>query len=953
MTESEGCSVAEAEDTAGSGQYAPGARVVVRDAEWLVRNCTPTDNDGYLLRAVGVSEFVRGEEAQFFTGLEAIEPLRPEETRLVPDLSSGFTDSRLYLESVLRRTPLPQSERRLATTGGFLLDDKVYQQRPAELALKGPRPRVLIADVVGLGKTLEIGLTLAELIRRGRGERILVVTPQQVLEQFQQELWTRFAIPLVRLDSVGLERVQRDIPAGRNPFLFFKRAIISVDTLKNQGKYGQHLRGMHWDAVVIDESHNLVNENNLRNKLARVLARHTDALLLASATPHNGDSKSFAQLINLLDPAAIADPANFTAKDIEHLYIRRTKVHPEVRAAMGDKWPDRGPSVPVRVPATPPEEAVFAELTRVWLAGEAREGGSAVGRDNRLFPYTLLKAFLSSHRALADTVANRLKVLERKSAGAPKADPVRERERSALIELQNLAKKIDTSSSAKFQGLVSQLSDIGVGRKSPTRVVVFSESVPTLKWLKENLPEALGLDAKQVQLMHGGMSDTAQQEVIADFALSDSKVRVLVTGDVASEGVNLHRQCHHIVHYDLPWSLIRIEQRNGRIDRYGQEHEPQFRALILTSEVDGAKDDTQVAEKLLRKEADAHRSLGTAEAESGLYSAKKEEDRLVLDLLQGRTVDESLEASREEVAAEDDPWEPDAFFSDFGVDDGSVPPETAPAPRLFDDTEQFVRTALDTVGGLDLSQDGKMLAFSPPTDLQQRLKALPAGYLKDHKVKERLRVTFDRQHGQDRLDAARSTKTIWPDTGYVTDLHPLVDWLVDKVQVRTPRGHAHVLVGRVDQPVFLLQGTYSNALGQPTVVEWMAVTGLPEDARVEDMFEALKRAGVGPDMVNTGQNGDLSELQALVPEAVRVAAAHLERRRDEYAARIEADLAEPERRVTEWEQLALDGLREGRQDKRKQVYDTAEEQRRLLEKMRTAGDPLLRVLAVVKGVNRA
>lgn len=949
MLESEGRAVAEDQGTteANGGQFAPGARVVIRDAEWMVRTCTRTEHDGYLLQAVGVSEFVRGEEAHFFTGIEHVEPLRPEKTDLVHDDSPGFTDSRLYLESVLRRTPLPQSERRLAMTGGFLLNESVYQQRPAELALKGPRPRVLIADVVGLGKTLEIGRILAELIRRGRGERILVVTPQQVLEQFQHELWTRFAIPLVRLDSVGLERIQRDIPAGRNPFLFFKRAIISVDTLKNQGKYGQHLRSMHWDAVVIDESHNLINENNLRNKLARVLARHTDALLLASATPHNGNSRSFAQLVDLLDPAAIADPDDYTAEQIEHLYIRRTKIHPEVRADIGDKWPDRGPSVSVRVAATPPEEEVFAELTRTWLAGDGREGGPAVAKSNRLFPYTLLKAFLSSHRALEETARRRLTTLEQKRTAGEQGV---EREYTALNELANLASKIDTAASAKFQGLLEELRGIGVAKNAPTRAVVFSESVPTLRWLHDQLPGALGLKKDQVAMLHGGMSDTEQQRIISDFALTDSKVRVLVTGDVASEGVNLHRQCHHIVHYDLPWSLIRIEQRNGRIDRYGQQHEPQFRALVLTSDVQGAKDDTTVAEKLLDKEAEAHRSLGTAEAVTGTYSATKEEDRLVQDLLRGRTVEESIEASGGG-AGGDDPWGA-FFFGDVGVDVGTAPPETAPAPRLFDSTAHFVSTALDTVGGLDLTRDEKILAFTPPADLRRRLKALPASYLAEHKVMDRLRVTFDQAHAQNRLEEARTTKSTWPDTSYVTDLHPLVEWLVDKAQVRTPRGHAHVIRGRVEEPVFLVQGTYSNALGQPTVVEWMAVSGLPGDPYIEDMFELLERAGVGSSMVNTGEGGDLSELQALVPDAVRAAAAHLETRREQYTARIEADLAEPERRVAEWEQMALDGLEQGgprRHSRRKEVEDTAEEQRRLLEKMRTNGEPLLRVLAVVKG----
>src|SRR5690606_21040671 len=164
------------------------------------------------------------------TGLDRIELLDPKLTRLVRDDSPNFRRSRLFLEAVLRKTPLPQAERGLALADSFLLDPLPYQQRPAQLALSGRnlRPRMLIADVVGLGKTLEIGLTLAELIRRGRGERILVVTPQHVLEQFQHELWTRFAIPLIRLDSAGIERIQRGV-------------IVSIDTLKNTDQYKHHL----------------------------------------------------------------------------------------------------------------------------------------------------------------------------------------------------------------------------------------------------------------------------------------------------------------------------------------------------------------------------------------------------------------------------------------------------------------------------------------------------------------------------------------------------------------------------------------------------------------------------------------------------------------------------------------------------------------------------------------
>src|ERR1022692_694617 len=665
--------------TQTSTPYPPGARIVVREAEWMVRSCTATEHDGFKIRATGVSELVRDEDGVFFTELENPKPvlLKPEETVLVPDQTPRFAMSRLFLEATLRRTPLPQSQRGLALPDRFLLDPLTFQQRPAELALKGLRPRILLADVVGLGKTLEIGLILAELIRRGRGDRILVVTPQQVLEQFQLELWTRFSIPLIRLDSLGIDRIQREIPAGRNPFTYYKRIIISIDTLKNEGRYGQHLDSMHWDAVVIDESHNLIGERNLLNRLAHRLAKRTDALLLASATPHNGDARSFAELIEMLDPAAIADDRNYAAKDIAHLYIRRTKISQEVANEIGGKWRERGPSLAIRCPASQAEEDVFAELTRIWLADPVLAPGAA-SADRRLFPYTLLKAFLSSHKALAVTARKRT------------VNTGDETERTALTRLAALADRVTDSDSGKLTALVARLGDIGVGPRSTTRAVVFSESVPTLQWLRRTLPGLLGLTKDgQVELMHGALSDIQQQEIIERFSLKDSPVRVLLTGDVASEGVNMHKQCYHLIHYDLPWSLIRIEQRNGRIDRYGQEHQPEFAALILTSRTDGAKDDTTVAEKLLHREEQANRSLGTAEGITREFTARKEEHRLVKDLLVGKPVDESIDPA----STVDD------FLADLlaGVGDqvGATEPPRADVPKLFTSTEAFGREALD------------------------------------------------------------------------------------------------------------------------------------------------------------------------------------------------------------------------------------------------------------------
>ncbi len=272
-------------DTARALNVAPGSIVVVRDEEWLVTQIRHTD-DGQLLTVQGLGELVRGTTASFYESLDTIEVLDPRLATLRADSSPHYRDARLWLEATVRKTPLPLTDERLTVSTGALADQLGYQQTAVRKALDPDalRPRILLADAVGLGKTLEIGMILAELIRRGRGERILIVCPRHVLEQMQGEMWNRFAIPFVRLDSVGVQRVKQKLPATRNPFTYFNRVIISMDTLK-QDRFASDLRRHSWDAVVIDESHNVTNSATQNNRLARTLAPKTDALILASATP--------------------------------------------------------------------------------------------------------------------------------------------------------------------------------------------------------------------------------------------------------------------------------------------------------------------------------------------------------------------------------------------------------------------------------------------------------------------------------------------------------------------------------------------------------------------------------------------------------------------------------------------------------------------------------------------
>ena len=230
---------------------APGARVIIRDAEWLVRRVDRTSTKGEALSVVGLSELVKDKEAIFLTEIEngggEIEVMDPAETRLVPDSSSAFRDSLLYVESLLRQTPPTDAKLYCGHAGA--VDAVPYQLDPAIQALRQPRQRILLADAVGLGKTIEAGILLTELIRRGRGKRILVCTVKSMLTQFQKELWARFTIPLVRLDSVGIQRIRNRIPTNHNPFYYFDKTIISIDTLKQDAEYRTYLERSYWDKL--------------------------------------------------------------------------------------------------------------------------------------------------------------------------------------------------------------------------------------------------------------------------------------------------------------------------------------------------------------------------------------------------------------------------------------------------------------------------------------------------------------------------------------------------------------------------------------------------------------------------------------------------------------------------------------------------------------------------------
>lgn len=934
--------------------YAPGNRVVIRDAEWLVKKVSYTSKQDCVLEVVGLSELVKDKESKFVVGFEhKIIPIDPNDTEFIIDTSSGYRDSLLYMESLLRkRTP---KDAKIYTGDKAAIDPVPFQMEPASKALKQHRQRILIADAVGLGKTIECGILASELIKRGRGKRILVLAVKSMLTQFQKEMWTRFTIPLVRLDSQGIQRVKQHIPAGHNPFLYFDKSIISIDTLKREVEYRHYLEHAWWDIIIIDEAHNVAERgtNSMRSKLAKLISSRSDTLIMLSATPHDGKKESFASLMNMLDTTAIADPSNYGPEDIKGLFIRRFKkdIKDQVTKQFKERTIDR-----IITPASMAEEQAYDLLTA--LSFKRIDTRARLG--SMLFKTVLIKSLFSSPAACIKTCRNRINRLTQDDYTEYLDD---------ILQLETFVtavEKINKDDFSKYRKLVGFLkkNDWNWNRNdSHDRLVIFTERIETLKFLKEELLKDLSLKENQLEILHGSMGDGDIQKIVEDFGNEQSPLRVLIASDVASEGINLHYQSHRLIHFDIPWSLMVFQQRNGRIDRYGQDQEPLIYYLLTESDNNKIKGDQRVLDLLIEKDQQVHESIGDPAEFTGRYTTEDEE-LLTADAIEAE--DGIALLDRVFKQAELDPMADLLSLLDENEPDNTE--VFAEDSSFFKKDYDYIKQAIQYLQhqqnwSVDYATDGNTILLQRDENLKKQFsvleKSLPSEIIPT--IGEKYIFTDNIDDVKLEMERCRKEETAWPKKMLLWDQNPFVGWITDRLLTVFGRNQApFIYVPRIQgrgETIVLLSGMIPNLKGQPVVEDWFAVVF--EQLQFKEVLtieQFMRRTGLGERQIpNSQRQGDPKIIKYVLPESLKIGKEEILRSKELYKQQINPQVVEQieklktleERQYRFTERTTYGEERKDRENRR--IAKNFQEYTEWIKStLRCGDDPYLRVICMVQ-----
>ena len=610
-----------------------GQLVEVRRRQWVVAEVVASEpiNSGYppqhMLTLSSIDEDGLGEELQV---VWEIEPgAHVIEKAGLPEIT-GYDDAdRLdaFLDAVRwgAATNADRGFLQAPFRSGVSIED--FQLDPLVRAINMARANLLIADDVGLGKTIEAGLVIQEMLLRHRARSVLVICPASLQQKWQDEMLEKFGLDFKIVNTDYIRQLRRDRGIHANPWTSFPRLIVSQDWLKS----GEPLRLLRdiipahakyprkFDILLVDEAHNIAPSGStnyvsesLRTKMVREIAPHFQHKLFLTATPHNGYKESFTALLELLDDQRFARNIDPDEKQLQQAMVRRLKTD-LVDADGKPLYPPRKLHA-LEVNYTADERSIHQLLNAYCDSRESSTDGDNKAIGTKFVNGLLKKRLFSSPAAFASTLEKHVGTVS--SGGTPKKPTAIDerilrkallkaeedyakdtdyeaaqeeavevaskrsapftKEQSLLINhLRNWAQRAQHQSDSKADAICDWIKKNlkPQGQWNNQRVILFTEYRTTQQWLQKILTEQ-GYGGDQLNIIHGGMDQDERGVIKAAFQTSienDAPVRILLATDAASEGIDLQKYCNCLIHLEIPYNPNVMEQRNGRIDRHGQK----------------------------------------------------------------------------------------------------------------------------------------------------------------------------------------------------------------------------------------------------------------------------------------------------------------------------------------------------------------------------------------------
>lgn len=596
--------------------FAPGDLVRARGREWVA---LPPPRAGILaLRPLSGSEH----DAVILDPTLEMLPVEPARFDLPADAAMTVQAKAALLADAVRLT-LRRGAGPFRSAAQLAFEPRIYQLVPLLMALRLQIPRLLIADDVGIGKTIEAGLILRELLDRGEVESFSVLCPPHLVEQWVLELKSRFGIDVVAVTSGTAARLERSLPLAQTLFDAYPHTVVSLDYIKAERRREGFSRACP-DFVIVDEAHACVGTHKGKQQrfdLLSGLARDPERrIIMLTATPHSGDEAAFTRLLSLIDPAFSSmnfEDVKYRERLARHFVQRR-----RIDLISGDWGEDRAfpkhetTEFPYRLSE---DHLDFQEAVLDYCFGVVSRAGAAQRERRMAFWGTLAlmrcvgsspAAALSALRNRASTESDRLEpqiydedgededAVDIEPSSNFAADP-------ALLALIKRAEELVSKTDPKLSALVDALTPL---IKKGANPVVFCRYLATAEHVRDGLRKVFS--KLKVDAVTGVLTPDERRDRVAQMAPSDEGKevqRILVATDCLSEGINLQQLFDTVIHYDLSWNPTRHQQREGRVDRFGQPAELVRSIMMFSpdSSIDGA-----VLDVILRKAEEIRKATG-------------------------------------------------------------------------------------------------------------------------------------------------------------------------------------------------------------------------------------------------------------------------------------------------------------------------------------------------------